>query len=65
MEFLEDKKELVYTAIGIAIFTILLLTVIFSFRFMVEQINAALNPSLIKTPEAVKFNLDLVEGLRE
>ena len=60
MDFWEDKKELAFTALGVVIFAILLLAVTYSFRFMAREINTALNPNLIKTSEAVRFNLDLV-----
>jgi hypothetical protein len=60
MEFLEDKKELIFLGIGAVIFTTLLIAAIFSLRFLAREVNKATNSNLIKTPEAVRFNLEKI-----
>lgn len=63
MKILENKKEIFYFIAGFFIFLVLFITVIVSFRFIVAKMNMALNQNLIKTPEAVRFNLDLARSL--
>lgn len=63
MERFSDKRELMYLALGLLAFGVLLFVFLYSTNFLVSELRAALNPDLIKAPETVKFNLDQIGQL--
>jgi len=64
MDIFEDKKEAMFFAIAAMLLVGAISIAFFALNFLGKNLNSALNPSLIKTPEAVKFNLNLMERLR-
>ncbi len=57
------KEEWLFWAAGILLFTLSALYVVYALRFMVSGVRVGFDTSLIKVPDAVKFNLDQVDQL--
>lgn len=60
---LKDKKELFYWGVGAALTLALLMYVVVCLRYVVGELNLALNHNLIKPAEVVRFNVDKIKDL--
>jgi len=63
VKFFRNKKELVFWIVGIIVFGLLLIYIIYSFRFLTKAVGQIFN-GLIKPAEIVKFNLDKAGQLK-
>ena len=63
MERFLDKRELMYLAFGFLCFASVFLLFLYGTSTVVSELGADLNPDLIKPPEVVRFNLDLIPKL--
>ena len=57
------KNEWIFWILGVVLAVTALTFSFYGIRFLVQQLNSAFNPSLIKPAETVKFNLDKIKEL--
>jgi hypothetical protein len=63
--FKKYKNEIMFWGISAALGIMLLFFLFFSFKFLINKIDAVTDRSLIKPPEAVSFNIAQLEKLLE
>lgn len=57
------KEEWIFRAAGIILLLISIAYVFYSLRFMVSGVRVGFDTSLIKVPDAVKFNVEEIDRL--
>ncbi len=63
MERFSDKREVAYLISGLLGFGLIFFIFLYSMNFLIFELSSALSPDLIKAPESVKFNVDLIDQL--
>ena len=63
MNIFQNKEEVLYWAAGIILTASLFLSLFLGARFIIKELNTALNAGLLKKPEIARFNLDQIDKL--